>query len=107
MCKLHHVSIATNNFEQYKKLFLMLGATIKREIKKNTTKQLWFYEGIQLKEINSLKFGTDDVDHIALGTKNVEKTIKIALENGCTLNLRGKNWFSLPNGIAIELMEID
>ncbi len=105
MCKLHHVAIATINFEQYKELFEKLGMTIERETGEVPTRQLWFREGIQLKEVSSLNNGTN-VDHIALETKDIERTIKIALDNGCKLNSRGKNWFILSNGTLVELMKI-
>lgn len=104
MCKLHHVAIATTDFEKYKELFEKLGMTMQRKVGETPTRQLWFNEGIQLKEVSSLEYGTN-VDHIALETKDIKGTIKIALSNGCELDLRGNNWFILSNGIKIELME--
>lgn len=106
MCRLHHVAIATINFEQYKELFEKLGMTIKREVGQAPTRQLWFYEGIQLKEISDLDSG-NNVDHIALETEDVEGTIRTALSNGCKSDPRGNNWFILSNGTAIELMKVD
>ena len=105
MCRLHHVAIATINFEQYKELFEKLGMTIEREVGQVPTRQLWFCEGIQLKEVSSLENGTN-VDHVALATKDIEETIRTALSNGCKSDLRGNNWFILPNGTAIELMKV-
>lgn len=104
MCKLHHVAIATIEFEQYKELFEKLGMTIERENGKKPTRQLWFNEGIQLKEVSSIEQG-NNVDHIALATKNIEETVRLALLNGCKSNSRGENWFILPNGTVIELMK--
>ena len=104
MCKLHHVAIATIDYEDYKELFAKLGMTIQREVGEAPTRQLWLTEGIQLKEVSSLEYGTN-VDHIALETKNIEETIKIALSNGCKLDSRGNNWFILSNGTEIELMK--
>lgn len=106
MCKLHHVAIATTKFEEYKELFEDLGMTIERENRQGPSRQLWFYEGIQLKEVTSIKSGTN-VDHIALATKNVEETVKIALSHGCRLDSRGNNWFILSNGTEVELMKED
>lgn len=104
MCKLHHVAIATINLEDYKELFIKLGMTIDREVGKAPTRQIWFYEGIQLKEVNSINSGVN-VDHIALATKDIEKTKNIALSNGCKLDSRGNNWFVLSNGTLVELMK--
>lgn len=106
MCRLHHVAIATTCFDEYKKLFKKLGMVIEREVGQIPTRQIWFYEGIQLKEVSSLEHGTN-VEHIALATKDIDETIKIALSNGCKLDPRGNNWFILSNGTEIELMKED
>ena len=104
MCKLLHVAIATTKFNEYKELFEKLGMTVDREVGEAPERQLWFCEGIQLKEVTSLDCGSN-VDHIALATKDIDNTVKIALSNGCKLDSRGNNWFILPNGTKIELMK--
>ncbi len=104
MSKLHHVAIATTEFERYKKIFEQLGMTVERENGQIPTRQLWFYEGIQLKEVDDIQLGTN-VDHIAIETNNIEETIKIALLNGCKMDTYRENWFVLPNGTKIELMK--
>ena len=104
MSKLHHVAVATTKFDEYKELFKKLGMKIEREVGEIPVRQLWFYEGIQLKEVTSLECGLN-VDHIALETNNIEKTIEIALANGCKEDNRGDNWFVLSNGTKIELMK--
>ena len=104
MCKLHHIAISVLDFDQYKVLFEKLGMTVKRITREAPSRQLWFYEGIQLKEVNVSESGSD-VDHVALETKDIGETVRIVLENGCRLHSRGINWFVLPNGINIELME--
>lgn len=104
MSRLHHVAIAIRDFEKYKELFEKLGMKIKREVGEKPSRQLWFFEGIQLKEVISLEKGTN-VDHIALEIEDIAETVKIALSNGCKSDLRGNNWFVLPNGTVIELMQ--
>ena len=104
MIRLHHVAIAVDEFDKYVDLFVSLGMSIQRTTGKIPTRQLWFEEGIQLKESQVVKIG-DNVDHIALGTDNSADSIKAALENGCSLIRERNNWFCLPNGISIELME--
>ena len=104
MSKLHHVAIAITDFEEYKELFEKLGMTIKREVGEKPARQLWFFEGIQLKEVSSLKKGTN-IDHVALETEDIAETVRIALLNGCKSDSRGNNWFILPNGTIIELMK--
>lgn len=106
MCKLDHVAISVVEFEQYKKFFEQLGMTVERETGEAPTRQLWFCEGIQLKEVSSVENGTH-IDHIALGTGDIEKTVSIALANGCKEDPRGSNWFVLSNGTVIELMKTE
>ncbi len=104
MCQLHHVAIAIAEFEKYKELFEKLGMKVQRTTGEIPFRQLWFYEGIQLKEVCEVEVG-NHVDHIAFDVQNIEETVKIALENGCSSHPRGDNWFILPNGTIIELME--
>lgn len=103
MCQLQHVAITVIEFEQYKELFEKLGMKVQRMTGKAPFRQLWFYEGIQLKEECAVEIG-NYVDHIALDVQNIEENVKIALENGCCPHSRGNNWFVLPNGINIELI---
>ena len=104
MCKLHHIAISVLDFDQYKMLFEKIGMTVKRITGEAPSRQLWFYEGIQLNEVNFAESGYS-VDHIALESKDIGETVRIALENGCRFHPRGINWFVLPNGINIELIE--
>lgn len=105
MCNLHHIAISVLDFEQYKVLFEKLGMTIKRITGETPSRQLWFYEGIQLNEVSFSSRGSE-IDHIALHSNDIEKTVQIALKNGCKTHPKGSNWFILPNGVNIELMEI-
>ena len=104
MSKLHHIAIATVEFEKYKKLFEELGMSVERENGTMPTRQLWFHEGIQLKEIDNTQIGTN-IDHVAIRTNDIKETMKIALLNGCKMDTRGNNWFVLPNGTRIELIK--
>lgn len=104
MLRLHHIAIAVEEFDKYVDLFVNLGLKVQRMTGEIPNRQLWFEEGIQIKELHDAK-GGDSIDHIALGTDNSNDIIKIALENRCSSIKEKDNWFSLPNGISIELME--
>lgn len=107
MIQLHHVAIAVKEYDKYVALFSSLGLSIQRETGVAPNRQLWFEEGIQIKEIELFDGvdGLDYIDHIALGTDNSENVIKIAIENDCSMIEERENWFKLPNKINIELME--
>ena len=104
MSKLHHVAIKTTEFEKEKNIFEHLGMTVERENGQIPRRQLWFREGIQLKEVEKIQLGTN-VDHVAIKTNDIEKTIKIALSNECKRDRCGNNWFVLPSGTRIELIK--
>lgn len=104
MCRLHHIAVTTKNFDDYKMLFKELGMTVEREVGKFPQRQLWFYEGIQLKEVLNLETGLS-VDHIALVTEDINGTIKVAVSNGCKHEPKKDNWFILSNGTKVELIE--
>lgn len=104
MTRLHHVAISVNEFEKYVELFVNLGMKVQRITGEIPNRQLWFEEGIQVKEVLDEKHA-GEIDHIALGAENASNLMQIAFENNCgTINGR-ERWFSLPNGISIELME--
>lgn len=104
MIQLHHVAIAVNDFDKYVDLFVRLGMNIQRITGEAPNRQLWFEEGIQLKE-SCNDISTDGIDHIALGTDNRTDIFKAAIGSDCSSIKEKDNWFRLPNGISIELME--
>ncbi len=77
--------------------------TVERKSGKQPERQLWFNEGIQLKEVENINYG-DNIDHFALETDDIEKTKEIAIENGCKLDKDNRNWFRLSNGTRVELL---
>ena len=104
MIRLHHVAIAVNDFDKYVDLFLRLGLNIQRITGEAPNRQLWFDEGIQLKEsYNDIR--TDGIDHIAIGTDNRADILRAAMDSNCCSIAEKDNWFGLPYGISIELME--
>lgn len=104
MCVLHHIAISVDDIAKYQKLFERLGMTVQRKNGISPNQQIWFHEGIQLKEnFSSLKNGTN-IDYIALQCSDIENVVKVAIENGCSLDSRGDNWFVLPNGIRVEIL---
>ena len=103
MIQLHHVAIAVNDFDKYVDLFVRLGLNIQRITGEAPNRQLWFEEGIQLKE-SCNDISTDGIDHIAFGTDSRTDIIKTAIGIDCSSIKEKDNWFRLPNGISIELM---
>lgn len=104
MIRLHHVAISVNDYIGYKELFLALGMHVERETGNAPCRQLWFVEGIQLKENKNELIG-NNVEHIALGVDDSETIIEKALLFGCVRCPDKEKWFELPNAVKVELME--
>lgn len=102
MVTIHHAAIRVDNYEWYKDFFEKLGMHIRKSAGEAPARQLWFEEGIQLKESNEIVNG-NNVDHIALGTDDVAGTVSLALSLGCRKHDKD-NWFILPNDVIVELM---
>lgn len=103
---IHHVAINVAEFDWYQKFFEeVLQMTVKRVKGEAPKRQLWFWEGIQLKEVPENGANGETVDHVALGTANVEEIVQNACARGCSRYEKGDHWFILPNGVKVELMK--
>ena len=51
MLTLHHVAIATKEFEKYVELFEKMGMSVRRTVGEKPKRQIWFHEGIQINEL--------------------------------------------------------
>ena len=100
MVSVNHIAISVSEFERYSRLFVSLGFNVLRESGEYPNRQLWFKEGIQLKEDMTIE-DKNVIDHIALEVDHEDNVVKLALENGCYRLRKNDNWIALPNGIAI------
>ena len=106
--RIHHVAVKVNNLEWYVDFFQnVLGMTIEKTKGEKPSRQLWFYEGIQLVETEELETLQNPslYDHISLGVDEDPKDVaKIAIAHGCnSMEGKGAHWFALPNRVPIEL----
>lgn len=101
---LHHVCIGVRNFDWYLDFFQeVFGMTVERTAKEAPHRQLWFDQGIQLKELTEdSTFGTF-CDHISIGVDDIPATVAHAVSKGCKPLAKGAHWFELPEGGEIEL----
>lgn len=102
--RLHHVCIGVDDFDWYFKFFTKcLNMSVQREEGEAPNRNLWFDQGIQIFEIADAMDAGTSVHHVAIGVEDVQRALKIALEHGCREVQGNPEWFSLPNGIKIEL----
>lgn len=103
MCRVQHVAILVNDIYRYKSIFESIGMTIKRTAGQDSSRQIWFNEGIQLIECSCETEGMT-IDHVAIESTNINETINNATQNGCKAHPKGDNWVVLPNDLLIELV---
>lgn len=105
MCELqlHHVSIMVDDYEWYVSLFRdVFGMTVQRENGESPKRNLWFEEGIQLRECETLPTANGVYDHFAFGSDDIPGTVAKAVAAGCQ-PMDKPHWFRLPNGAGVEL----
>lgn len=105
-CRLHHVSITVQDLDWYQNFFeTIFQMKIRKTAGEAPKRQIWFHEGIQLNENPDAESGATQIDHISLAVEDIPATVAAALKQSCTPNPKGAHWFTLPNGVNIELMQ--
>jgi Glyoxalase/Bleomycin resistance protein/Dioxygenase superfamily. len=68
--------------------------------------QIWLSGGVQLVYAPDFKGAADgQLAHLGLMVNDMEKVLEKAYALGAKELPQGKNWFALPEGIAIEVIE--
>ncbi len=68
-------------------------------------KQVWLLGGLQL--ISDPKFEGPEgrLAHLGIMTENLEKALEKVYKWGVTELPQGRNWFVLPDGLSVELLQ--
>lgn len=107
MSRLHHVCITTQEYEWYVRFFMeVFDMTIERAVNNAPERHLWFDQGIQINERSENEEAGNAVDHISIAVDDIHTTVSKALKKGCMPLPQGPQWFSLPNGIKMELKQL-
>ena len=111
--KIHHAAVNVCELDWYAGFFQdVFGMTVERTAGEAPSRQIWFREGIQLIEkAEGGKAGGQTVlahegcDHISLGVDEdpVCMAKRAVDRGGKPVEGKGEHWFSLPNGVQIEL----
>lgn len=103
--QLHHVALNVSGLDWYTQFFQeVFGMEIRKSTGTAPNRKLWFTEGIQLNEVPGAPSGGGACDHISIAVPDVPAAKEAALQAGCTPLPNGAHWFSLPNGVMVELM---
>ena len=107
---LEHVAISVNDINWYIDFFVNALDMEVREVRDDKTDhmQVWV-GGIQLALNSKQKNVEDEIDtllHLGLFTEDLDKALeKVYSYEGVTEAKPARNWFRLPNGLVIELMQ--
>lgn len=101
---LNHIALNVKEFDWYEKFFReVCQMNSYRQESVSPDRKIWFTEGIQLNETTEDLPVKGIYDHIGMHADDVAAFVKAAKEAGCG-DVPGKdNWFTLPNGVKVEV----
>ena len=103
--QLHHVALNVHDMNWYASFFQeIFGMEIRKTAGTAPNQKIWFFEGIQLNECQDKPDLGTACDHISIAVPDIARTVDAALKAGCSALPNGEHWFSLPNGVRVELM---
>jgi len=106
--KLHHVALNVHDLEWYAAFFQdVFHMEVRKTAGDAPSRKIWLMEGIQLNECQDESDIGNVCDHISIAVPDVAGTVDAALSAGCTTLPNGEHWFSLPNGVMVELMRAE
>lgn len=103
--QLHHVSIMVDDLDWYVNFFgNVYGMTVIRTKGEAPKRNVWFAEGVQLRETTELPKDIGLYDHLSFAAEDIPTVVATALAQGCTaVEGKGAHWFRLPNGALVEM----
>lgn len=100
----HHIALNTQDFDWYVAFFCnVFEMTIQRSDGEKPARRVWMEQGIQINETTySPECGTR-YDHLGMYVEDVAEIMQRAAKYDCKPLPNGSHWFSLPDGVRIEL----
>lgn len=101
---LNHVALNVKDFDWYVNFFrTVCGMNSYREDDVAPNRKIWFTEGIQLNETTEDLPVKGIYDHFGFHADDVAAFVSAAKAAGCG-DVPGKgHWFTLPNGVKVEV----
>lgn len=102
--EIDHVAIRTAEFEKTKAFFEdVFSMESYREAGEKPARRVWYLQGVQLCEVETLPEGENGYDHFSMGVEDVEAIMKKVKESYPECRIKNDHWFILPNGTGLEL----
>jgi catechol 2,3-dioxygenase-like lactoylglutathione lyase family enzyme len=104
---LEHIAIRVKDIQWHIRFFReALGMTLRSvEGSADHPKQVWTIGGLQLVSDPDFEGPEGRVAHLGIMTEDVEAAIEEVGKWHPTQMPQGRNWFALPDGLVIELMQ--
>jgi len=104
---LEHIAIRVKDIQWHIRFFeKALGMSVRSvEGPEDHPKQVWLLGGIQLVSDPGFEGPEGRSAHLGIMTEDLEASIEAVNQWAVTQMPQGRNWFALPDGLAIELLQ--
>ena len=104
---LEHVAIKVKDIKWHIRFFEeVFGMTIRKtDGPEDQPRQVWTIGGIQLVSDPSFEGPEGRTAHLGIMVDDLDWVLEQAYNRGVTQMPQGRNWFTLPDGLAIEVMQ--
>jgi catechol 2,3-dioxygenase-like lactoylglutathione lyase family enzyme len=104
---MEHAAIRVKDIQWHIRFFgEALGMSIRSvEGLEDDPKQVWFFGGVQLVSDPDFEGPEGRSAHLGIMTEDLEASIEEVSGWAVTQMPQGRNWFALPDGLVIELMQ--
>lgn len=102
-----HVAIRVRDINWHIRYFKeVLGMAI-REVQGQDSEpqQVWMIGGVQLIAAPDLRSTETCLAHLGIMVNDLQRAIRETVVRGCKEMPQGQNWFSLPDGLLVELIQ--
>ncbi|MBB6215283.1 catechol 2,3-dioxygenase-like lactoylglutathione lyase family enzyme [Anaerosolibacter carboniphilus] len=102
-----HTAVRVKDIQWHIRFFReVLGMTIRSvDGAEEAPNQVWTVGGMQLISDPSFEGPEGRMAHLGIMTEDIEAALEEAYSWGVTQMPQGRNWFELPDGLCIELMQ--
>ncbi len=102
-----HTAVFVSDLDYHIKFFAeVFNMTVtKTGEKEGKVWQVWLSGGVQLVEDKTFKGAEGRLAHLGIMVENMEETLEKAYARGACEMVQGRNWFIIPSGLSVEVME--
>lgn len=105
-CYLQHLAVYVKDIQWHIRFFAALGMPVTRvQGDADDPRQVWTAGGMQLVSDKSFEGPEGRVAHLGIFAEDLEAALEEAYKWGVVEMAQGHNWFRLPDGLAIEMMQ--